>query len=256
MALNDSKNTGRTYRPRIALTSYLQEASWGVWNTTAAILPATYVEAVVAAGATPLLLPPLGTDPSVLDLVDGLIVVGGPDVDPSLYGRDPHPTTRPQPLRDHHDSQLLKGALERGLPLFAICRGAQLLNVVLGGTLVQHIPDVNPDANCQPAPGVFGEANFTTMQGSIIHDLLGDSATSPCYHHQALDSVSNALHVTARSGDGMVQAVETTDGSWVLGVQFHPEQNPGDLRLFQGFVEAAAHYRADHTATMKAMSPA
>lgn len=253
MASNDSKDT---YRPRIALTSYLQEASWGVWNTTAAILPATYVEAVVAAGGTPLLLPPVGTDPSVLDLVDGLIVVGGPDVDPSLYGQEPHPATRPQPLRDAHDTQLLHGALERGLPLFAICRGAQLLNVVLGGTLVQHIPDIHPDANCQPAPGVYGEARFTTEQGSVIHDLLGDSATSPCYHHQALDSVPDPLRVTARSYDGMVQAVETTDGNWVLGVQFHPEQNPHDLRLFRGFVEAAAHYRADHTATMKAMSPA
>ncbi|WP_347109385.1 gamma-glutamyl-gamma-aminobutyrate hydrolase family protein [Paenarthrobacter sp. S56] len=253
MALNDSKDT---YRPRIALTSYLQEASWGVWNTTAAILPATYVEAVVAAGATPLLLPPVGTDPSVLDLVDGLVVVGGPDVDPSLYGQEPHPTTRPQPLRDRHDSQLLQAALERGLPLFAICRGAQLLNVVLGGTLVQHIPDINPDAACQPAPGVFGEAVFTTKHGSLIQDLLGASAASPCYHHQALDFVPDTLKVTARSGDGMVQAVETTDGGWVLGVQFHPEQNPADLRLFRGFVDAAASYRADHTATMKAMSPA
>ncbi|MFJ4208785.1 gamma-glutamyl-gamma-aminobutyrate hydrolase family protein [Paenarthrobacter sp. NPDC089675] len=253
MVSNDSKNT---YRPRIALTSYLQEASWGVWNTTAAILPATYVEAVVAAGGTPLLLPPAGTDPSVLDLVDGLIVVGGPDVDPSLYGQEPHPTTRPQPLRDGHDSQLLHGALARGLPLFAICRGAQLLNVVLGGTLVQHIPDINPDANCQPAPGVYGEASFSTTPGSLIEDLLGPSAASPCYHHQAMDSVPDQLRVTARSADGMVQAVETTAGSWVLGVQFHPEQNPHDLRLFRGFVEAAAQYRADHTATMKAMSPA
>ena len=235
MASNDSKER---YRPRIALTSYLQEASWGVWNTTAAILPGTYVEAVAAAGATPLLLPPVGTDPSVLDLVDGLIVVGGPDVDPSLYGQEPHPTTRPQPLRDHHDSQLLQTALDRGLPLFAICRGAQLLNVVLGGTLVQHIPDIIPEANCQPAPGVFGEASFTTEQGSLIGHLLGPSATSPCYHHQAMDSIPNSLRVTARSADGLVQAVETTDGGWALGVQFHPEKSQSaGLKLLADFLE-------------------
>ncbi|MDR6986657.1 putative glutamine amidotransferase [Paenarthrobacter nitroguajacolicus] len=253
MASNDSETHGPTYRPRIALTSYLQEASWGVWNTTAAILPSTYVEAVVSAGGTPILLPPRGTDPSILDVVDGLIVVGGPDVDPSLYGQAPHPTTRPQPLRDSHDSVLLHAALERELPLFAICRGAQLLNVVLGGTLIQHIPDVNPDARCQPAPGVYGEAAFSTTPGSLINDLLGDTAESPCYHHQAMDSVPQTLRVTARSADGMVQALETTEGGWVLGVQFHPEQNPDDLRLFRGFVEAAANYRSDHTATMKAM---
>lgn len=251
-----ASNVSETYRPRIALTSYLQEASWGVWNTTAAILPGTYVEAVVAAGGTPILLPPLGTDESVLDLVDGLIVVGGPDVDPSLYGQAPHPATKPQPLRDRHDSALIRAALGHELPLFAICRGAQLLNVVLGGTLIQHIPDVIPDSKSQPAPGVYGEAAFDTTPGSLIHHLLGDSATSPCYHHQALDVVPETLRVTAHSADGLAQAVETTEGGWVLGVQFHPEHDPNDLRLFRGFVDAAASYRSDQNATMKAMSPA
>jgi putative glutamine amidotransferase len=203
-----------------------------------------------------MLLPPLGTDESVLELVDGLVVVGGPDVDPSLYGQPPHPTTKSQPLRDAHDATLIRAAVGRGLPLFAICRGAQLLNVVLGGTLIQHIPDLIPGSTSQPAPGVYGEAAFDTTPGSLIHGLLGDSATSPCYHHQALDSVPGTLRVTARSADGLVQAVETTDAGWVLGVQFHPEQNPDDLRLFHGFVEAAAGYRSAQTATMKAMSPA
>ena len=119
-----------------------------------------------------------------------------------------------------------------------------------------HIPDVNPDASCQPAPGVYGEAAFTTTPGSVINDLLGDTAESPCYHHQAMDSVPETLRVTARSADGMVQALEATAGGWVLGVQFHPEQNPDDLRLFRGFVEAAANYHSDHASTMKAMSPA
>jgi putative glutamine amidotransferase len=233
------------YRPRIALTSYYQEASWGVWNARAAILPGTYMEAVVASGGTPILLPPLGTDETVLGLVDGLIVVGGPDVDPARYGAAAHPKTSSQPLRDAHDTILTKSALERGLPLFAICRGAQILNVALQGSLIQHLPDINPDANYQPAPGVYGEAAFTTATGSLIHELLGDAATAPCYHHQAIDSVAESLRITAASQDGTIQAVESASGAWVLGVQFHPEQNPGDLRLFRGFIHAARRYRAN-----------
>lgn len=249
MASNDSE----IYRPRIALTSYYQEAAWGVWKTTAAILPGTYVEAVVAAGGTPLLLPPLGTDETVLDVVDGLIVVGGPDVEPSRYGAVPHPSTKSLPLRDAHDTALTRAAIDRGVPLFAICRGAQILNVAFGGSLIQHIPDVNPEANYQPAPGVYGQAAFSTFQGSLIRELLGESAAAPCYHHQAIDVLGQGLRVTARSDDGTVQAIETADGGWVLGVQFHPEQNPADLRLFRGFVNAAGRYRSTN---LKAMSPA
>ncbi|XAS64395.1 gamma-glutamyl-gamma-aminobutyrate hydrolase family protein [Pseudarthrobacter sp. So.54] len=241
-----ASNGSKTYRPRIALTSYYQDASWGVWNAPAAIIPGTYVEAVVAAGGTPLLLPPLGTDETVLDLVDGLIVVGGPDVDPVRYGAPAHPRTVAQPLRDEHDTILTRAALERGLPLFAICRGAQILNVALNGSLNQHLPDTNPTANYQPAPGVFGEAAFTTARGSLIQSLLGDAAAAPCYHHQAMDVVPDGLRVTASSTDGTVQALEAADApGWVLGVQFHPEQNPNDLRLFSGFVQAAGSYRAN-----------
>lgn len=241
MALNDSK----AYRPRIALTSYYQDAEWGVWNGKAAIVPGTYVEAVVAAGGTPILLPPLGTDETVLDLMDGLIVVGGPDVEPARYGAAAHPKTQPQPLRDEHDTTLTRAAMVRGLPLFAICRGAQILNVALNGSLIQHLPDINETANYQPAPGVFGEAAFTTTPGSLIQSLLGDAAGAPCYHHQSMDTVPEGLRVTATSADGTVQALEASGSpGWVLGVQFHPEQNPEDLRLFRGFVEAANSYRA------------
>lgn len=242
MVSNDSK----AYRPRIALTSYYQDASWGVWNAKAAIVPGTYVEAVVAAGGTPILLPPLGTDETVLEIMDGLIVVGGPDVEPARYGATAHPKTVPQPLRDEHDTILTRAAMERGVPLFAICRGAQILNVALDGSLFQHLPDINATANYQPAPGVFGEAAFTTTPGSLIQSLLGDAAAAPCYHHQAMDTVPPGLRVTASSADGTVQALEANDApGWVLGVQFHPEQNPEDLRLFRGFVEAAGSYRAN-----------
>jgi putative glutamine amidotransferase len=237
-----ASNDSDTYRPKLGLTTYFQLASWGDWSAPAALVPGTYVEAVVAAGATPVLLPPLGTDTAVLDLLDGLIVIGGADVDPSAYGADPHPLTKPQPLRDSHDLVLTRAALQRELPLFAICRGAQILNVALGGTLLQHIPDVLPEANYRPAPGVFGQVEFTTENGSLASEILGPHATAPCYHHQAIAEVPDPLIVTARSKDGIVQAVETRGNAWVLGVQFHPEQNPSDGRLFAGFVEAARQH--------------
>lgn len=230
-------------RPRIALTTYYQEGSWGVWHATAAIVPGAYVEGVARAGGTPVLLPPLGTDPNVLEMVDGLVVVGGVDVDPKFYGAEPHERTSSQPSRDEHDIALTRRALEMGLPLFAICRGAQILNVALGGTLIQHLPDVNPAAaQYQPEPGKYGRVQFFTEPGSLCADLLGESAESPCYHHQALDKIADELVVTARAQDGTVEAVETTADAWTLGVQFHPEENRQDVRLFDGFVSAAREY--------------
>ncbi|UZX05627.1 type 1 glutamine amidotransferase [Arthrobacter sp. CDRTa11] len=226
------------------MTTYFQEASWGVWTADAAILPGTYVQAVVSAGGTPVLLPPVGTDPSIVEVLDGLIISGGSDVGPEQYGAEPHRLTRAQPARDEHDIALTRAALEAGVPLFAICRGAQILNVALGGTLLQHIPDVNPEAEYQPAPGVYGSVGFTSLPGSITRELLGPVASAPCYHHQAIDGLADGLRVAASAADGTIEAVETTSGGWVLGVQFHPEHNPSDLRLFRGFVEAASDYRA------------
>ena len=125
-----------------------------------------------------------------------------------MLPRTPGPA--PQPLRDEHDTILTRAALERGLPLFAICRGAQILNVAFDGSLTQHLPDINPTANYQPAPGVFGEAAFTTAPGSLIQSLLGDAAGAPCYHHQAMETVPPGLRVTASSEDGTVQAWRLT----------------------------------------------
>ncbi|EXF24449.1 glutamine amidotransferase [Nesterenkonia sp. AN1] len=240
---SDDTSTEPGRPPRIALTTYYQEGSWGDWKSIAAIVPGTYVEGVAAAGGTPVLLPPVGSDPSVLELMDGLIVIGGVDVDPRFYGADRHERTSSQPSRDEHDIALTRAALDRGLPLFAICRGAQILNVALGGTLIQHLPDVNPDAaQYQPAPGRYGKVRFTTEPGSRCAQLLGESAESPCYHHQALDAVAEGLVVTARAADGTIEAVETTTEPWTLGVQFHPEENRKDARLFEGFIDVARRF--------------
>lgn len=231
------------YRPKIGLSTYWQDASWGVWNSRAAIVPGKYVTGVANAGGTPILLPPVATDESVLSLLDGLIVIGGVDVDPANYDALPHALTAAQPERDDHDIRLTRAALEMGLPLFAICRGAQILNVALGGTLHQHIPDVLPASSYQPAPGVFGTVAFTTNPGSLAAELLGPHAEAPCYHHQSLDHLGKGLVATGRAADGTIETVECTAApGWVLGVQFHPEENPDDARLFAGFVEAARNY--------------
>lgn len=253
MASNASESGSVRYRPRIGLTTYYQEGSWGVWSSIAAIVPGSYLEAVAAAGGTPLLLPPVGTDPGVLKLLDGLIIIGGTDVDPGFYGADQHKETYSQPSRDKHDLALTRAGLNQGLPLFAICRGAQILNVALGGTLIQHLPDVNTEASQhRPEPGLFGRVQFTTTPGSRCHELLGETAESPCYHHQALDQVAEGLRVTARAIDGTVEAVETTSTPWVLGVQFHPEENRKDPRLFKGFIEVARRFAADRNAASRA----
>lgn len=239
-------------RARIGLTTYAQSAKWGVWDSKAAVLPWNYVTAVANAGGTPLLLPPIATDISVLDVLDGLIVVGGVDVDPGKYGAEPHPKTSSQPERDDHDIALTREALRRDLPLFAICRGAQILNVALGGTLHQHIPDLPAQSNYQPAPGVFGSVAFTTSDNSLAKELLGDSATAPCYHHQSIDQLGEGLCATAVAQDGTIEVVETTGpNNWVLGVQFHPEENGQDARLFEAFIKAAEKFsqreEADNT---------
>lgn len=239
-------------RPHIGLTTYWQQGRWGVWDDVAAIAPSDYVRAVAAAGGVPILLPPHGGDASVVDVLDGLVVIGGADVDPSRYGAQPHERTVAQPDRDEHEDALIRAALDRGVPLFAICRGAQVLNVVLGGSLHQHLPEVIPGAErYQPAPGEFGEVEFTTEPGSLAERILGPRACAPCYHHQGVDRLGDGLVVTARADDGTVEILELpTAPGWVLGVQFHPEHDRDDLRLFEAFIAAArAPERAAHHPT-------
>ncbi|ABY22349.1 glutamine amidotransferase, class I [Renibacterium salmoninarum ATCC 33209] len=228
------------------MTTYLQRGQWGVWDEAAAILPDAYVSAVISAGGTPILLPPAfapeGPDASVLELLDGLIISGGVDVDPANYGAEPHPKTSWQSDRDTFDIALTDAALDTGLPLLAICRGAQILNVARGGTLIQHLPDALPEANYQPAPGVFGTVDFCTEAGTVSRELLGEQASAPVYHHQAIDVVGRGLSVTAKATDGTIEAIEADAPGWNLGVQFHPEQNSEDPRLFVGLIAEARKY--------------
>ena len=231
----------RTRRPLIGLTTYRERAATGVWDTEFALLHNAYVDAVARAGGVPVLLPPQehGADEAI-DGVDALVLTGGSDVDPERYQQRPHAgTVIVRPWRDDWELRLLARALAADLPVLGVCRGAQLLNVALGGTLDQHIPDsVGHQRHC-PAPGVFGATRVTLSPGSVLAGVLGPTVTVACYHHQAIDKVAPELTAAAWSDDDIVEAVELPGHRFALGVQWHPEQDGGDLRLFEALVAAA-----------------
>jgi putative glutamine amidotransferase len=232
--------------PIIGVTTYHQQASWGPWDRLAAVLPASYVDTVAAAGGAPVLLSPSGVGggedvaPSVVGVLDALVLTGGGDVDPARYGQAPHAeTSGVDPERDASELALLRAALAVDLPVLAVCRGMQLLNVELGGTLVQHVPDVVDSVLHQPTRGCFADVDITTEAGSAVAKVVGDRATVRCSHHQALDHVADGLVVTARASDGIIEAVELPAARFVVAVQWHPEEE-GDTRLFQALLDEVA----------------
>jgi putative glutamine amidotransferase len=235
-------------RPVIGLTTYKQRAQTGVWDVTAAFLPAVYFEAVQRAGGIPVLLPPQPVDDEivgrVLDGVDGIIITGGADVDPARYGQAAAPETdAPQVERDAWEDALLSAAIDRELPFLGICRGMQVLNVNRGGSLHQHVPDVIGNDRFRLGGGEFATNVVDTEPGSELDALVGARLPVKSYHHQALDAVGEGLRVTARTDDGIVQAVELAGVPFGLAVQWHPEEDAAeDARLFAGLVDAARTY--------------
>jgi len=236
----------RRRTPLVGVTTYRQQATWGPWDRMAAVLPAAYADCVAAAGARPLLLPPCDGPGAAADTaadavaaLDGLVLVGGGDIDPARYGQAPHPeTSGVNAPRDESELALLEAALGAGLPVLAICRGMQLLDVHLGGTLVQHVPDVVGHDGHRPAQGCFADVEVTVEPASLLGKILGSSASVRCSHHQAVDRLGEGLVVTARAPDGLAEAVELPDGPFVVGVQWHPEES-ADLRLFEALADAA-----------------
>jgi gamma-glutamyl-gamma-aminobutyrate hydrolase PuuD len=226
-------------RPVIGITTYQETAQWGVWNCPAVLVPADYVRQVSAAGGVPVLLPPLAGDVEVLDRLDGLILAGGADVDPARYGADRSPRTGAlRPDRDEAELALLAAAVERDVPVLAVCRGLQVLAVLQGGTLAQHLPDVVGTDVHVPSPGTYGENHVAIAPGSRLATLIGTEATWACHHHQAVDSLGDGLTVVAWADDGTIEAAELDAARFVIGVQGHPEVGD-DARLFAGLVAAA-----------------
>ncbi len=252
--------------PLIGVTTYRQTTSWWSWTRDAALVPGVYLDMVEVAGGQPVLIPPPGDLPpggaSPRDLppdgagpdrsatarsradrlvagLDGLLLIGGGDLDAARYGQDPDPRNGgTSGARDEIELALVAAALERDLPLLAVCRGLQVLNVLLGGDLIQQLPDRLGSTAHQPRPGAFGAVAVKTEDGSAVRTIFGDRAEVLCSHHQAVGTLGRGLVATAVSEDGVVEAVELPGRRFVVGVQWHPEET-GDRRLFDALVAAA-----------------
>jgi putative glutamine amidotransferase len=235
-------------KPVIGLTTYLEQAKQGVWDVRAAFLPQQYFDSVTASGGIAVLLPPQpdadAAADAVLDGLDGLILTGGLDVDPALYAQERHPLTDPaRPDRDAWELALFRGAERRRMPVLAICRGLQLVNVARGGTLHQHLPEALGTERYRVGGGVFAVNEVAVDEGSRLAELVGVGELDVhSYHHQGIDRLGDGLVATARTDDGLVQAFESDGDGYVLGVQWHPEENQEDRRLFAGLVAEASVY--------------
>ncbi|HLT09615.1 MAG TPA: gamma-glutamyl-gamma-aminobutyrate hydrolase family protein [Micromonosporaceae bacterium] len=230
-------------RPVIGLTTYAETARFGVQDTLAAVLPLAYVHAVHASGGRAVLITPDDPDIDILDRIDGIIFAGGSDVDPSLYGETPHPTTSVKPERDRAELVLLRGALARDLPVLGICRGLQLMTVAYGGRLHQHLPDVLGHDGHRPTSGPkFGEHSVRLVPGTRAHKILGDEVTVNSYHHQGVAHEGNLTPSGWCPEDDLIEVAEDPAMTFALGVQWHPEDSD-DFRLFEALVEVASDKR-------------
>jgi putative glutamine amidotransferase len=230
----------------VGITTYVEPASWGSWQLDAALIPYMYVQAIERAGGTPLLVPPVedGVD-EILDALDGLLLSGGADLDPESYGAEPHPeTSGTRPARDRAELALLEGALARDLPVLAVCRGSQVLNVARGGDLVQHLPEVVGGEQHREVSGVFSEHPVRIEDDSRLGELLGERTPVKSHHHQGFGRLGEGLREVAWADDGTVEAVEDPDRRFAVGVLWHPEAGE-DARLFDALVAEAARYREE-----------
>ena len=232
-------------RPVIGITTYVTPAKWGYWDVEAALVPAAYVQAVERAGGRALLVPP--SEEAVeetLAAVDGLLFSGGSDLDPELYEQEPHDETfGVHPERDRAELALLAAALDRDMPVLAVCRGSQVLNVARGGDLVQHLPDVVGDEKHKHTPGEFADHDVSVEDGTRLAALLGDRAPVKSHHHQGIGRVGKGLRVSAHAEDGTIEAVEDPSHRFAVGVLWHPEAGE-DMRLFEELVREADRYRS------------
>lgn len=234
-------------RPVIGICTALERAQWSVWDQQAALLPNNYLQAIRRAGGFALMLAPdpeLLVDPgAALDLIDGLILAGGADIDPAFYGAAPQPeTVGAVPERDAFEIALTLAAIERDLPVLGICRGMQLINVALGGTLHQHLPDLFSHGEHRRVLGSFdgAEHDVQLTPGSLAAKVVGQAThVTKSHHHQGVDRLGARLVASASAPiDGLVEALELPGRRFVLGVQWHPEADESSP-VIGGLVAAA-----------------
>ncbi|MCB5906288.1 gamma-glutamyl-gamma-aminobutyrate hydrolase family protein [Streptomyces pinistramenti] len=240
-------------KPTVGITTYQEDASWRGWNRHASLVPTDFLAAVAAAGGVPVLLPPYGgaqEAASVMGGLDGLLLVGGADIDPALYGRTAGPhTSGLAPDRDTWESALLRLALAEGRAVLGVCRGMQMINVLRGGTLTQHLPTALGSDDHQPSEPVFRPAAITLSPDQLPGSVVGDHWDIPCFHHQAVDTLGDGVLATGWSADGVIESVSMPDQRFVVGVQGHPEAAPVQA-LFAAFVAAAEEIRTARETTV------
>ena len=233
-------------RPVVGITSYVEPASWGAWQLDAALIPLMYVQALERAGARPLLVPPSvdGVE-ETLDALDGLLFSGGSDLDPETYGAEAHPATNGvRAERDRAELALLEAALARDMPVLAVCRGSQVLNVARGGDIVQHLPEVVGHEEHRAVLGTFSEHPVRIEDDSRLGALLGERAPVKSHHHQGIGRLGEGLREVAWADDGIVEGVEDPSMRFAVGVLWHPEAGE-DARLFDALVAEARTYREE-----------
>jgi putative glutamine amidotransferase len=229
-------------RPLIGITGQLEAAHWGDWVREAVLSPLTYTRAVERAGGTPVILPPVPPE-SVAALIaglDGLVLTGGTDVNPALYEAEPHEQTdAPDRRRDRFELSLVQAAIEADVPVLAIGRGLQVLNVARGGTLIQHLPEAVGHNGHAAGPAKMSQHDVNFSPGSKLGKLLGhEKVRVPARHHQAVQQTGTGLATVAWADDQVIEALELEDHRFAIGIQWHPEEGD-DLRLLQALVAAA-----------------
>jgi putative glutamine amidotransferase len=229
-------------RPVIGISAYDVPVDFGQWKDMRCVLvPEGYVRSVVASGGVPVLIPPTEVSPEILDDVDAMVFTGGSDINPAVYGQDPHPAS--SGFYDHRDAaelELMRTALGQAMPVLGICRGMQLLNVARGGDLIQHLEG---DTHKGP-PGMYTRHSVTVLAGTHLAGVLGTDAHTHSCHHQAPGRLGEGLRVAARAEDGTVEAIEDPAAPYVVGVLWHPEEDEaGGGALFRALVDQATTYR-------------
>ena len=235
-------------RPVIGLSTYREQTRWGVWDAPADLLPSAYAQALEAAGAAPVLLPPVAEPAdaaaAVVARLDGLVISGGADVDPARYREAPHQrTTGWRPDRDAWEVALLDAAEAAGIAVLGVCRGMQVMAVRAGGSLDQHTPDLVAHETHSPGADVYGDTLVETLAGTRVRETVGERLTVRCHHHQSVRS--HPGHAPAAyASDGTLEAMEDTTRPFWVGVQWHPETRDAgateDHALFRALVVAAS----------------
>jgi len=230
--------TNSDRRPIVGITTPARQTKWANWDLNAIVLPTTYPKIIRKCGGNPLLIPP-GGDASILDCLDALVVAGGPDIDPELYGQVVGEfTDEIYPEQDASEIALIKGAIERDIPLLGVCRGFQMICILAGGSLYQHLPETQGFEDHGGWNGVVSEHGVDLLAASHLCKILGKSVTANSTHHQGVSDAGSLVISGYSSHDGLIEAVEMPDRKFCIGVQWHPERI-GHHELYTALIDAA-----------------